>query len=578
MPSDLYERLRDEANAAWGEWDDPTTTRVSVGISAASLAVGAGETLEAIRNTVGELGVPVTVLEVGDIGFSWADPVVHIARPNMPRVTYGNIDASIAPELLRDVVVDGNLRPDLALGVQGEDEIPGADIPLLNDQPWMRDQMRIVMANYGHIEPGNLLHYVACGGMASLDKALLETSPQAVINEVRNSGLRGRGGALFPAGVKWGFMVNAPAGDSYLAINGEEGDPGAFTDASIVENDPHRLLEGIVIASYAMGCNKSYIHIRAEYRLPLLRLKRALHEMEERGLVGRNILGTDFSHEIEIEATGHAYICGEETALMESVEGKRGAPRPRPPFPAAYGIFGRPTTINNVKTIAYVPTVLEIGAEEFAKIGTESASGTAMLSLSGHINKPGIAEIPVGVNLAQMIEGVAGGIRGGKQPKALQCGGPLGGIMSAGEMDMPAEFQAMTAKGNPLGSGGILVLDEDACIVDLVKNIAEFIDAESCGKCFPCRKGATHISRVLATIIEGYGQDGDLDKLQSIGRSMVDGSLCGLGQLAPGVLNNAIRYFRDEFEEHVRDKRCRTGVCADLASSIPEPVGAAAAD
>ena len=480
-------------------------------------------------------------------------------------------------KLLKNVIVDGNLRADLALGVQGDEAIPGVDIPLLNDQPWMRDQLRIVMANYGHVEPGNLLHYVAQGGMASMDKALLEMSSQDVIDEVRNSGLRGRGGALFPAGVKWGFMVNAPAGDSYLAINGEEGDPGAFTDASIVENDPHRLLEGIVIASYAMGCNKSYIHIRAEYRLPLLRLRRALHEMEERGLVGRNILGTDFSHEIEIEATGHAYICGEETALMESVEGKRGAPRPRPPFPAAYGIFGRPTTINNVKTIAYVPSVLEMGAEEFVKIGTEAASGTAMLSLSGHINKPGIAEIPVGVNLAQVIEGVAGGIRGGKQAKALQCGGPLGGIMSAGEMDMPAEFQAMTAKGSPLGSGGILVLDEDACIVDLVKNIAEFIDAESCGKCFPCRKGATHISRVLATIVEGYGQDGDLDKLQGIGRSMIAGSLCGLGQLAPGVLNNAIRYFRDEFEEHVRDKRCRTGVCADLSGATPEPVGAAVA-
>ena len=294
-----------------------------------------------------------------------------------------------------------------------------------------------------------------------------------------------------------------------------------------------------------------------------------LHELEERGLVGHNIMGTDFSHEIEIEATGHAYICGEETALMESVEGHRGAPRPRPPFPAAYGIFGRPTTINNVKTIAYVPTVLEMGAEAFTAIGTANASGTAMLSLSGHVNKPGIAEIPVGINLAGAIENIAGGIRGGKAVKALQCGGPLGGIMPADEMDMPAEFQAMTAKGSPLGSGGILILDEDTCIVDLVKNIAEFIDAESCGKCFPCRKGATHISRVLATITEGYGQEGDIAKLQNIGTSMVAGSLCGLGQLAPGVLNNAIRYFRDEFEEHINNKHCRTNKCPALATMMP---------
>ena len=564
MPSDIYTTLKQEADAAWAEWDDPSVARVSVGISAAALTVGAGETLEAIRATVGELGLEVRLLEVGDIGFSWADPVVHIAPPNMPRITYGNVTANAAPQLIRDVLVDGNLRPDLALGVQGDAPIDGADIPLLNEQSWMRDQLRLLMANFGHIEPGNLMHYVARGGLESLDKALHEMSPQDVVDTVRNSGLRGRGGALFPAGVKWSFMGPPGPGDRYLAINGEEGDPGAFTDAAIVENDPHRLLEGILIASYAMGANKSYIHIRAEYRLPLERLRRALHEMEERGLVGDNIMGTDFSHEVEIEATGHAYICGEETALMESVEGKRGAPRPRPPFPAAYGIFGRPTTINNVKTISYVPHVLEMGAEAFAAIGTENASGTAMLSLSGHINKPGIAEIPVGINLAGVIENVAGGIRGGKQVKALQCGGPLGGIMPAAEMDMPAEFQAMTAKGSPLGSGGILVLDEDTCIVDVVKNIAEFIDAESCGKCFPCRKGATHISRLLATITEGYGQEDDLAKMQNVGTSMVQGSLCGLGQLAPGVLNNAIRYFRAEFEEHINDKFCRTGSCAAL--------------
>ena len=571
MTSDIYNTLKQESDAAWVEWDDPAAARISVGISAAALTVGAGETLEAVRRSIDELGIQARILEVGDIGFSWADPVVHIAPPNMPRITYGNIDAETAPQLLRDVLVDGNLRPDLALGVHGDTPIPGVDIPLLKDQPWMRDQLRLIMANFGLIEPGNLMHYVANGGLASLDKALHDMTRQDVIDVVRNSGLRGRGGALFPAGVKWSFMGPPGPGDRYLAINGEEGDPGAFTDAAIVENDPHRLLEGILIASYAMGANKSYIHIRAEYRLPLERLRRALREMEERGLVGHNIMGTDFSHEIEIEATGHAYICGEETALMESVEGHRGAPRPRPPFPAAYGIFGRPTTINNVKTIAYVPTILEMGAEAFAAIGTENASGTAMLSLSGHVNKPGIAEIPVGINLAGAIENVAGGIRGGKAVKALQCGGPLGGIMSADEMDMPAEFQAMTAKGSPLGSGGILVLDEDTCIVDLVKNIAEFIDAESCGKCFPCRKGATHISRVLATITEGYGQEGDIAKLQNIGTSMVAGSLCGLGQLAPGVLNNAIRYFRDEFEEHINNKHCRANTCPDLATTMPAP-------
>ena len=571
MPSEIYEQLQEQARQAWAEWDDLSVPRISVGVSASSLAVGAGRTLAVIREEIEKMGIQANVLEVGDIGFSWADPVVHVALPNQPRVTYGNITAEIAPDFLHDLLQNGNLRPDLALGVQGPETLPG--IPLLRDQPWMRHQVRLIMANYGHIEPANLLHYIERGGIASLDKALHEMTPQTVIDEVRNSGLRGRGGALFPAGVKWGFMLNAPPGEKYLAINGEEGDPGAFTDVSIVENDPHRLLEGILIAAYAMGCTKTYVHIRAEYHVAVARLHEALEQMEAAGLIGSSVMGTDFAHEIEIEATGHAYICGEETALMESVEGKRGAPRPRPPFPAGYGIFGRPTNINNVKTISYVPTVIAIGADEFTKIGTENASGTALLSLSGHIEKRGVAEIPVGLNLTTVIEDVAGGVRDGKQVKALQCGGPLGGIMPADEMDMPAEFQAMTAKGSPLGSGGILVLDEDTCIVDLLRNIAEFNEAESCGKCFPCRKGTTHIVHILENIVTGFGEPDHIEKLQNIGTSMVAGSLCGLGQLAPGVLNNAIRYFRDEFDEHINEKRCRTGVC----SAIGQGAGALAA-
>jgi NADH:ubiquinone oxidoreductase subunit F (NADH-binding) len=575
MPSVAYLKLQQQAQKAWAAWEDVSVPRISVGISAASLAVGAGSTLRVIREEVARLGVKANVMEVGDIGFSWADPVVHVALPGKPRVTYGRVTADVVPQFVRDLLQRGDLRPDLALGVQGDQPLP--DIPLLKDQPWMRQQVRLVMANFGHIEPGNLLHYVARGGLASLEKALHEMQPKQVVDEVRASNLRGRGGALFPAGVKWGFMLNAPPGDKYLAINGEEGDPGAFTDAAIVENDPHRLLEGVLIAAYAMGCTKTFIHIRAEYQLPVRRLRRALQEMEDAGLVGHNIMGTEFSHEIEIEATGHAYICGEETALMESVEGKRGAPRPRPPFPANYGIFGRPTTINNVKTIAYVPDVLRMGAAEFAKTGVKDYPGTAMLSLSGHIEKPGIAEVPVGVNLKTVIEEVAGGVRNGKKAKALQTGGPLGGVMAATEMDMPAEFGAMTGKGSPLGSGGILVLDEDTCIVDVVRNISQFNEAESCGKCFPCRKGTTQIVHIFDNVIQGFGQPGDIEKLQTIGRAMVPGSLCGLGQLAPGVMNNAIRYFRDEFDEHVIQKYCRTGTCEGLAGPA-RPVAPVLAD
>ena len=563
MPSAEYAELRRRSLERWAEWEDETVTRISVGTSAAALSVGAGETLAAIHVELRRLTrSDVRVLEVGDIGFSWTDPVVHIALPGRPRITYGSVAASAVPQFLEDVLTNDDLRPDLALGIQGPEAVAG--IPTLESQPWMRDQLRLVMANYGHIEPGNLSHYVARGGFASLDRVLHEMTPQEVTDVVRESGLRGRGGALFPAGVKWSFMQNAPPGDRYLAVNGEEGDPAAFTDASIVENDPHRLVEGILIASYAMGASRSYIHIRAEYQLAVERLRRALAEADEAGLVGSGVMGTDFSHEIEIEATGHAYICGEETALMESVEGKRGAPRPRPPFPAQYGIFGKPTTVNNVKTIAYVPTVIEVGAEAFAKIGTENASGTAMLSLCGQIERPGIAEVPVGLNLRTVITDIAGGGRDGKQVKALQCGGPLGGIMSIAEADMPTEFQAMTAIGSPLGSGGILVFDEDTCVVDAVKVVAEFNEEESCGKCFPCRKGTSQIVHIFQRIVAGFGEHGDLEKIAGIGQTMVDGSLCGLGQLAPGVLNNAVRYFPEEFEEHVEGKYCRTGTCSAL--------------
>ncbi len=569
MPSDAYAELQHRSLERWADWEDELVTRISVGTSAAALSVGAGETLAAIIQELGRIGQSdVRVLEVGDIGFSWADPVVHIALPGKPRVTYGNVVPESVPKLLEDVLTKGDLRADLALGVQAPEAM--GEIPPLNSQPWMRDQLRLVMANYGHIEPGNLSHYVARGGFASLDRAIHEMTPQEVTDVVRESGLRGRGGALFPAGVKWSFMQNAPPGDRYLAVNGEEGDPAAFTDASIVENDPHKLVEGILIASYAMGATRTFIHLRAEYQVAVARLRRAVDEAEQAGLVGSSVMGTEFSHEIEIEATGHAYICGEETALMESVEGKRGAPRPRPPFPAQYGIFGRPTTVNNVKTIAYVPTVIEMGAEGFAKIGTENASGTAMLSLSGHIERPGIAEVPVGLNLQNVIADVAGGGRYGKQVKALQCGGPLGGIMPISEADMPTEFQAMTAKGSPLGSGGILALDESTCIVDAVKIVAEFNEEESCGKCFPCRKGTSQIVHIFENIVTGYGEPGDLEKIAGIGRTMVAGSLCGLGQLAPGVLNNAIKYFPEEFAEHVNDKYCRTGTCAALRGPVSE--------
>ena len=559
----MYEQMRSEADKIWNARSNSIHPIISVGISASSVSVGAGRTLARIREEVQQKYSDVIVEEVGDIGFSWADPVVHITMPGTPQITYGNISEDIVEQFLADILVDSNLRSDLSLGVAGDGEFKG--INPLENQPWMIHQKRIIMENYGYTIPQNLSHYISNGGMEALDKALNSMTPEEVIEEVKNSDLRGRGGALFPTGVKWSFMQNAPEGDKYLAINAEEGDPGAFTDVSIIENDPYKLLEGMLIASYAMGCNKSFIHVRAEYQLAVERLTEAVKSLEEHNLVGDNILGSGFSHEIEVDATGHAYICGEETALMESLEGKLGAPRPRPPFPAGYGIFGRPTNINNVKTISYVPTVIKIGHKEFKNIGAESASGTALLSLSGHINRRGVAEIPVGLNLSTVIDDIGGGSSDSNGIKALQCGGPLGGIMSSEEMDMPTDFQGMSLKGSPLGSGGIMVVSNSSCIVNLVKNIAEFNEDESCGKCFPCRKGTTHIVQILKNIVEGYGNQSDLSKLNDIGESMVAGSLCGLGQLAPGVLKNALKYFSEEFNEHIDEKKCAAGVCGKLA-------------
>jgi NADH:ubiquinone oxidoreductase subunit F (NADH-binding) len=534
-----------------------------VGVSASSNCVGASRTLQKIRDEVKEKYEGTVVEEVGDIGFSWADPVVHVSLPGKPQITYGNISDEEVPDLLRDILVKSDFREDLSLGVSGDQSYEG--MPPLIKQPWMIHQKRIIMENYGKTIPQDLHHYIANGGMEALNKVLNSMTPEDVIEEVTKSDLKGRGGALFPTGVKWSFMQNASEGDKFLAINAEEGDPGAFTDVSIIESDPYKLLEGVLIASYAMGCNKSFIHVRAEYQLAVQRLTDAINSLEKYNLVGANILGSEFSHEIEIEATGHAYICGEETALMESVEGKRGAPRPRPPFPAGYGIFGRPTNINNVKTISYVPTVIKIGYERFKNIGTQSASGTALLSLSGHINRRGVAEIPVGLNLSTVIEDIGGGSSDSNGIKALQCGGPLGGIMSSQEIDMPTEFQEMTLKGSPLGSGGIMVVSNSSCIVDLVKNIAEFNEDESCGKCFPCRKGTTHIVQILTSMVEGFGSQNDLSKLTNIGESMVAGSLCGLGQLAPGVLKNALKYFSEEFNEHINEKKCAAKVCTKLS-------------
>ena len=561
MP-EAFTEIKNTADTTWNDWVNNGNPRIFVQTNADSMASGAIEVREAIEKTLREQTINADVTVVGSQGMAFAEVVVDIIKPGKPRITYGNVTPQNAADLIVDYIVKDNPRPDLALGTQGDGEVDG--IPLLKDHPFWKLQYPIVTRNFGHIEPGNLNHYVAQGGYGMLNRAL-EMEREDVRKEIESSVLRGRGGALFPAATKWNFMMNAPH-PKYLAVNGEEGDAGAFTDKAIAENDPHTLLEGILISAYTMGIDKSFVHIRAEYLVAVERLRRAVHELEEANLVGENILGTDFSTEIEIEATGHAYICGEETALMDSVEGKRGTPRPRPPFPAAYGIFGRPTNINNVKTLSYVPAIFEHGGEWFKSIGVEAATGTMFLSLSGDVKRSGFAEVPLGVSLREVVEDMCGGTKTGTPFKGIQTGGPLGGGADWDSLkELPLEFDPLNGLGAPVGSGGMMMLGEGTCIVDLTHNLMQFNAAESCGKCFPCRKGTGHIVRTINRVMTGLGKMEDLDEIVYMGDTMRDGSLCGLGQLAPRITTAMLRHFRSEWESHLVDKTCPAGVCGNLS-------------
>jgi NADH:ubiquinone oxidoreductase subunit F (NADH-binding) len=566
--TEAYAALEKRAREQWDAWVNDKRPRILVQTNSDSLASGADEVREAILAALAQHKVDATVTAVGSSGMTFADVMVDVVKPGKPRVTYGYVTPETAAQLITDVLVDNNPRPDAALGVHADSPVDG--IPPFKEHPFQKLQHPIVMKNFGHVEPGNLLHYVARDGYKALDKAL-GMEREAVRKEVDAAVLRGRGGALFPAATKWNFMMNAPK-PKVLAVNGEEGDPGAFSDKAIAENDPHMLLEGILIGAYTMGIDKTYIHIRAEYQVAVANLRRALHELEQAGLVGHNILGTEFTTEIEIEATGHAYICGEETALMDSVEGKRGTPRPRPPFPAAYGIFGRPTNINNVKTMSYVPQIILNGGAWFKAIGTEAATGTMFLSLSGTFKRRGFAEVPLGTPLKAVIEDMCGGSSSDSPIKGLQTGGPLGGATSwEAAKELKLEFAPLDGLGAPVGSGGIMAIDDHVCAVDLTLNLMEFNAAESCGKCFPCRKGTGHVVTKLRNIAAGYGTMGDLDEMVVMGNAMRNGSLCGLGQLAPRIINAMLRHFRPEFEAHIKDLTCRQGVCP-VAVKAPFPV------
>ena len=443
---------------------------------------------------------------------------------------------------------------------------PSGGIKALSDTDFYKKQHRIALRNCGVINPENIEEYIGTGGYQALGKVLTEMTPDDVIQTLLDAGLRGRGGAGFPTGLKWKLCKQNDADQKYVCCNADEGDPGAFMDRSVLEGDPHAVLEAMAIAGYAIGANQGYIYVRAEYPIAVERLKIAIKQAREMELLGKNIFGTGFDFDIDLRLGAGAFVCGEETALMTSIEGKRGEPRPRPPFPAQKGLFGKPSILNNVETYANIPQIILNGPEWFASMGTEKSKGTKVFALGGKINNTGLVEVPMGTTLRTVIEEIGGGIPGGKKFKAAQTGGPSGGCIPAEHFDVPIDYDNLIAIGSMMGSGGLIVMDEDDCMVDIAKFFLEFTVEESCGKCTACRIGTKRMLEILTKITKGQATMEDLDKLEELCHYVKANSLCGLGQTAPNPVLSTLRYFRDEYEAHIKEKRCPAGVCKALLS------------
>ena len=432
-------------------------------------------------------------------------------------------------------------------------------------------QTRTALANCGHINAECLDEAIAVRGYEALANIIEQNNPDAVIDEIEKSGLRGRGGGGFPTGRKWRFTAANKGGKSYVVCNGDEGDPGAFMDRSIMEGDPHKLLEGMAIAAFAIGADEGYIYVRAEYPLAIKRLRKAIADAEARNFLGKNIMGSDFSFTLHIKEGAGAFVCGEETALIASIEGERGMPRPKPPFPANKGLFGRPTLINNVETLANIPVIMLKGADWFSSFGTETSKGTKTFALTGEVNNTGLIEVPMGTTLREIVFDIGGGIRGGKKFKAVQIGGPSGGCLTEEHLDLPMDYDSLIKAGAMVGSGGLVVMAEDTCIVEVARFFMNFTQHESCGKCVPCREGTKNMLKILEKIVAGKGEMKDLDLLEELALSVKEGSLCGLGKTAPNPVLSTLKYFRDEYIAHIKDKKCPAGVCTAMKKIVIQP-------
>jgi NADH-quinone oxidoreductase subunit F len=526
---------------------------VKVGLASCGRAAGAMEVYDKLKEYLEQNEGAYILKRTGCIGMCFEEPIVSLSGSEIGEITLGKVNAENVINLIEEY------RKDI---------IPSSNI-ILSDKveascnDLFAYQQRIVLQNCGRIDPLSIEDYEASGGYQALRKALT-LSPQEIINEVKISGLRGRGGAGFPTGLKWSFAASAKSDIKYIICNADEGDPGAFMDRSVLEGDPHRVLEGMIIGAYAIGAHKGYIYCRAEYPLAIEHLKMAIVSAREKNYLGDNILGTDFSFELSIKEGAGAFVCGEETALMQSIEGKRGMPSIRPPYPAESGLWGKPTNINNVETWANIPWIIKNGGEAFKAIGMEKSSGTKVFALAGKIAGSGLIEVPMGITLRDIIYKVGGGMKTEKPFKAVQLGGPSGGCIPADLLDIPVDYDSITATGAIMGSGGMVVMDSGTCMVDVARYFLNFTQNESCGKCTFCRIGTRRMLEILNRITEGKGELEDLDRLEELALNINKGSLCGLGQTAPNPVLTTLRYFKDEYLAHIVDKRCPAGVCTAL--------------
>lgn len=546
---------------------------IFIGAATCGLSAGADRVIKAVKKYIDEKSLDADIVEVGCIGLCADEPIMDIQVPGRKRVSFRKVEESDVYGILDDVFTSGKVKEELLL-CQHDGEAEGwSGAVNLSEHPFFASQTRWVLRNCGIIDPQEINEYLAFDGYQALAKALHTKLPHEVCGEVERSGLRGRGGGGFITGRKWKFAMETESDQKYIICNADEGDPGAFMDRAIIEGDPHRLLEGLAIAAYAIGASKAYIYIRAEYPLAIKRLETAIQQASECGLLGDNILDSGFNLGIIIKMGAGAFVCGEETALIHSIEGKRGMPRPRPPFPAVSGLFGKPSVINNVETLANIPGIIGNGAEWFSSLGTDGSKGTKVFALSGKICNTGLVEVAMGTKLRDIIFDIGGGIENGNKYKAVQIGGPSGGCITEEHLDIEIDYESLKEVGAMMGSGGLVVMDEYTCMVDVAKFFMDFIQRESCGKCIPCREGTKQMLAILENITRGRGSEGKhgaLERmkgvihLQRLAEVIKDTSLCGLGQTAPNPILSTLRWFRDEYDSHIYERKCPAGVCREL--------------